>query len=131
MNLLLALVLTAIVLYQGAEVPAYEDQPVVVGAVTEGSPAQKADIRPGDRIVAVGGRGVDTWDQFLIAIGSRPNREISIELLRNGRELTRTLTPVVQADQTRFEIGDIGVLPDVHPHVPSLVPERSGRQGRA
>ena len=77
MNIVLALVLTAIVLFRGAEVPAYEDQPVVVGTVTRGFPAQKADIRPGDRIIGVGGRGVTTWDQFLIAVGSRPNRETS------------------------------------------------------
>lgn len=123
MNILLALVLTAIVLFRGAEVPAYEDQPVIVGSVTQGSPAAKADIRPGDHIVAVAGRRVDTWDQFLIAIGSRPNRETSIELQRDGATVAHSLIPVVQPEQSRFDIGDIGVLPDVHPHVPSLVPD--------
>jgi regulator of sigma E protease len=116
MNLLLAVLLTAVVLYQGVEHGSYEDQPVVVGAVTEGSVAAKADIRPGDRIVSVAGRGVDTWDQFLMAVGSKPNREISIGLLRNGLEQTRKVTPSV-AGQSRFEFGDIGVLPNVHPHV--------------
>jgi regulator of sigma E protease len=122
MNILLALVLTAVVLFRGAEVPSYDDEPVVVGTVTQGSPAQKADIRPGDHIVSVNGRNVATWDQFLIAIGSRPNRETSLELLRRDKRLTRTLTPIVQPEQARFDIGEIGVLPDVHPHVPSLVP---------
>src|SRR5438477_2365825 len=46
MNLLLAFVLTAVVVYQGAEIPAYEDQPAVVGSVAGGSPAAKSDIRP-------------------------------------------------------------------------------------
>ena len=32
MNLILAVVLTAVVLYQGAEVPVYQDQPAVVGS---------------------------------------------------------------------------------------------------
>jgi len=123
MNILLALVLTSVVLFRGAEVPAYDDEPVVVGTVTQGSPAAKADIRPGDRIVAVAGRPVETWDKFLIAIGSRPNRETSIDLVRDGAPVTRTLTPVVQPEQSRFDIGDIGVLPNVHPHVPSLVPD--------
>src|SRR5690348_5110424 len=45
MNILLALVLTSVVLFRGAEVPAYDDEPVVVGTVTQGSPAAKADIR--------------------------------------------------------------------------------------
>src|SRR5256885_3983166 len=53
MNLLLAVVLTAVVLYQGVERGSYEEEPVVVGVVSEGSVAAKADIRPGDRIVSV------------------------------------------------------------------------------
>ena len=61
MNLALAVVLLAVVLYQGADVPVYQDQPAVVGAVTPDSSAAKADIRRGDRIISVAGRRVDTW----------------------------------------------------------------------
>src|SRR5712692_7617029 len=77
MNLLLAFVLTAIVLYQGAEVPAFEDEPPVVGVVVAGSPAERAGIQPGDRIVSVADHAVDTWEAFYIAVGSRPDREIA------------------------------------------------------
>src|SRR3954469_65899 len=77
MNLLLAFVLTAVVLYRGAEVFSYLDQPVVVGSVDVGSPAERSDIVPGDRIVTVADHRVDNWEQFLITVGSRPNREIS------------------------------------------------------
>src|SRR5262245_13352902 len=80
MNLILAFVLTAIVLYQGVDMPAFLDQPVVVGAVQPDSPALKSGIQPGDRIIAVQDRNVDTWEQFSIAIGSRPNREVSLTL---------------------------------------------------
>ena len=48
MNILLAVVLLAVVLMQGAEVLAYLDQPAVVGVVQPGSPAEQAGIRPGD-----------------------------------------------------------------------------------
>jgi regulator of sigma E protease len=119
MNLLLAVGLTAVVLYQGVERGSYEEQPVIVGVVSEGSVAAKADIRPGDRIVSVAGRGVDTWDQFLMAVGSKANREVAIGLLRNGLDQTRKVTPSV-VGQSRFEFGDIGVLPNVHPHVGEL-----------
>jgi regulator of sigma E protease len=61
---------------------------------------------------------VNTWEQFFIAISTRPNRETPIVLLRNGKEFTVTATPTAQ---TRFEIGDIGVLPDVHPNVQSIL----------
>ncbi len=129
MNLLLAFVLTAVVLYQGAEVGSYEDQPVVVGSVAADSPAAKADIEPGDRIVSVADHRIDNWEQFYITVGARPNREITIGLLRNGLDITRTLTPVVAPGQSRFEIGDIGVLPNVHPHLTSVNAGEPGARG--
>ena len=119
MNLLLALILTAVVLHQGAETPAFLDQPPIVGDVLPDSPAARSDIRPGDRIVSVADRGVENWEQFSIAIGSRPNREVSLGFVRDGNAMTRTVTPV-PLEQSRFEIGDIGVLPNVHPHVRSV-----------
>jgi regulator of sigma E protease len=121
MNILLAFVLTAVVLYQGVDMPAFQDQPVVIGSVPADSPAARADIRPGDRVISVADRDVDTWEQFFLAIGSRPNREVTLKILRNGRQLSRSVTPVVPPGQSRFEVGDIGVLPNVHPHVPSVV----------
>jgi regulator of sigma E protease len=121
MNLLLALVLTAIVLYQGAQVPAYIDQPPVVGAVGKDSPAAQSDIRVGDRITTVNGHQIETWEQFFVIVSSLANREVSVGLVRDGQEATRKVTPKADADQSRYEIGDIGVFPDVHPNVPSVV----------
>ena len=128
MNLLLALVVTAFVLYRGAEVPAYRDMPPVVGTVMTGSPAAKSDLQPGDRILSVAGRDVDTWEQFFIAVGSRPNRQTSLTIQRDGREMERVVTPIVPPGQSRFEIGDIGVLPDVHPHLQSVSPGEPGER---
>lgn len=130
MNILLAVALTSVVLYQGAEVPAFQDQPPVVGVVTPESPAAKAGIEPGDRIISVADRDVDTWERFYIAIGSRPNRDVSLVLLRRGETRRVSVTPVPPASGSRFEIGDIGVLPDVHPHVRSVTPgEPADRAG--
>jgi regulator of sigma E protease len=129
MNLLLAVVLTAVVLYQGLDVAAYEDQPPVVGAVAAGSPAAKSDIQPGDRIIAVADHPVDTWERFFIEIGSRPDREVTIRLLRNGQELTRKVTPV-SSGRSRFDVGEIGVMPVAHPHIVSVNPgEPADRAG--
>ena len=66
-----------------------EDQPPVVGAVDAGLArrARPASGR-GDRIL-VGGRprASTTWEHFFIAVGTRPNREVAIALLRDGDEL--------------------------------------------
>jgi regulator of sigma E protease len=117
MNILLAFVVTAVVLFHGAEVPVYQDQPPVVGVVTSGSPAEKAGLEAGDRILAIADHHVDTWEQALVAIGSRPNRETTVTFQRGNETLTRELTPVNAPNDSHFEVGDIGVLPNVHPHL--------------
>ncbi len=119
MNILLAIVVLAVVLMQGAEIPAFQDQPPVVGAVTPDSPAARAGILPLDRIVRVGEREIATWEQLLISIGTRANREVPLTFLREGREQTVAVTPQAQG---RFEVGEIGVLPNVHPEIPTVEP---------
>jgi len=116
MNLLLAVVVLAVVLYQGADVPIYEDQPAVVGAVESGSPAEQAGFQAGDRFTTVQGSKTGSWRDFLIAIGTRANRETTVGFVRDGVESTKAITPKPEAGN-RFEIGYIGALPDVHPRV--------------
>jgi regulator of sigma E protease len=129
MNLLLAVVLLAVVLMQGADVPAYLDEPPVVGSVERNSPAERAGFLPGDRIVSVAGRAATTWEQFDIAIGTRPGREVAVEIVRDGRADTIRVTPDPEG---RFEVGRIGVAPDVHPQVRAVLQgepaERAGLQ---
>jgi regulator of sigma E protease len=114
MNIILAVVVMALVMMQGAEVPAFQDQPPVIGAVLPGWPAEKVGIRRGDRILTVAGDEVDTWDRFYMAIGTRPGRDVAVTLLRDGKTTAVTVHPNTQ---TRFEVGDIGVLPDVNPGI--------------
>ena len=129
MNVLLALLLTAGILYHGAEIPVYEDQPPVVGAVEPGTPAERSNIRPGDRILAVADRNVGTWDTFLVAVGSHPNREITIDLVRDGRTITTRVTPTVPAARGRVEFAEIGVLPKAHPRLLSVNVGEPGERG--
>ncbi len=118
MNVLLAIVLMWVVLLQGAQVPAFIDRPPVIGSVASGSPAERAGIQRGDRIVRVSGREVATWEDLSIAIGTKANREVPVELVRDGQTITLKVTP---DPQTKYEVGDIGVFPDVHPSVISVV----------
>jgi regulator of sigma E protease len=119
MNLILAVVVTAGVLMNGADIPAYQSKPPVVGFVVPDSPAAGAGIQRGDRLTTVAGRSIDTWEQFIIAVGTRAGRETEIGVLRDGKSFTVMATP---APQTKFEIGDIGVAPDTHPNVAALLP---------
>ena len=118
MNLLLAVILMSIVLMQGAELPAYLDEPVIVGKVEAGSVAERAGIRPGDRIVRVSGEDIPSWDKFGMAIGTKADRDVQLTIVRDGRDEQMIVRPLAQG---RWEVGDIGVLPDVYPHVSGVV----------
>jgi regulator of sigma E protease len=117
MNMALAVVLLAIVLAQGADVPAYLDQLPVVGGVEKSSPAERAGFRPGDRVLTVSGEEVKTWEDFDVAIGTRPGRAVAVTVVRNDREQALTVTPDREG---KFEVGRIGVFPQVHPRVQSV-----------
>jgi regulator of sigma E protease len=114
MNVLLAVALMWVVLAQGAQMPVFLDAPVVIGAVIAKSPAETSGIKPGDRITKVGSQPVATWEEFYMTIGGRTDRAVPITLLREGRDTVIAVTPV---GKTRMQVGDIGVLPDVHPSI--------------
>ena len=119
MNLLLAVVVMAIVLMQGVEVPVYEDQPPDVAAVLPDSPASKVGIRPGDRILKVAEEDVLTWTAFNMSIGTRANRDVSLLVQREGQTIAMTVRPI---PETPYEIGSIGVLPDARPFIRAVNP---------
>ncbi len=119
MNILLAVVVMAVVLAQGAEVKAYLDEPPVVGAVLPGSPAERSGIQPGDLILSIAGDEVAAWKDVELAVGTRPSRELAVAVRRGGRPITVNVRSTAEG---RYEVGDIGVLPDVSPSIRSVVP---------
>jgi membrane-associated protease RseP (regulator of RpoE activity) len=56
------------------------------------APAQAAGLRAGDRIVAVDGRRVATFDELRAALAGKGGKRIEITFVRDGREQSVTLT---------------------------------------
>jgi regulator of sigma E protease len=129
MNLVLAVIVMAVVLYQGALVPAFEQEPVVIGSFAEGSIAEKAGLKAGDRVVTVDGKPVGTWDQFAMAIVPKAKRDVALGFIRNGQSGQVTVVP---DGLGKYELGDIGIQPAIRPQVIDFSPgspaEQSGLQ---
>ncbi|MDY3809508.1 RIP metalloprotease RseP [Desulfovibrio sp. PG-178-WT-4] len=53
-----------------------------VGAVTENSPAARAGLRPGDRILSVNGQTVESWEAMSDAIARSDGRPMRLEVER-------------------------------------------------
>ena len=119
MNILLALVLTTAVLYNGADVPLYQSSPAVIGQIATGSAAEKAGLKINDKIVQIGGKAMASWDDVTMSILPKAGREISLSVEREGQLVATTIVP---ASQTKYELGDIGVAPKVRPQVATLSP---------
>src|SRR5271166_3644868 len=85
-------------------------QPEQVGQVTQlmpGMPAEKAGIQVNDRIIAINGvpmRSVSSVIPYLQKNGDRP---VDLTVLREGRELTFNMTPVLKEDngQKSYRLG--------------------------
>lgn len=120
MNLVLAVVVMALVLYQGALVPAFEQEPVVIGKFSEGSVAEKAGLKAGDRIVTVDGKAVENWDQFTMAIVPKANRGVNVGFVRGGQPGQLTVVP---QGQGKYELGEIGIEPVIHPQIQDFSPD--------
>ncbi len=119
MNILLAFVVTTVVLLQGTEVPAFEEEPPVLGGVIADSPAAKAGLQRGDRILTAAGEPVPTWNALNMAIGIRPEKDVTLTLERAGQPVTVSLQTTAE---TKYQIGSIGVLPDINPIIRSAIP---------
>ena len=126
MNILLAIVLMWVVLIKGDREFSFLHKAPRIGAIAAGSPAERGGVRPGDLITSVAGRRVDTWEQFSMAIGTKARREVKIEVVRDGQTVPLAVTPDAQ---TKYEIGDIGVFPDVHPSIVQVLAGEAAERG--
>ncbi|OYY90277.1 MAG: RIP metalloprotease RseP [Sphingomonas sp. 28-66-16] len=106
--------LIAIVILSGFAI-AFGDlrTPAVVGSVAPGSAAQAAGLRPGDRITALGGRPVDTFQDMIRYVQIRPGQSVRIDFERGGTPLARDVVVGTVIERDRFgnepRIGRLGI----------------------
>jgi regulator of sigma E protease len=76
-------------------IPDYGDVIVVISDVTPGSPAAKAGLQGGDRILAVGGQPVKSSEQVVQYIRSHKTEPIVMDVDRQGKrmQITATIPP--------------------------------------
>ncbi|HVN32002.1 MAG TPA: RIP metalloprotease RseP [Thermoanaerobaculaceae bacterium] len=67
--------------------------PAEVPGVLPGSPAEKAGLRNGDRIVAVNGEPVRHFYDVMRLVGASPNREVTLTIQRGPSTLEVRATP--------------------------------------
>jgi regulator of sigma E protease len=109
MNILLAIVLLTAVYMVHYEYAAYMDQPALVGYVEPNSPAAKAGLQPGDKIVQIDGVRNPTWEQVEVKELLSPNQPLPYVVERGIETIQGSVVPV---PVTTSEVGSAGWYPN-------------------
>lgn len=105
-------------------VPSFKDIAPVIEAVAADSPAAKAGLMVGDQIKKINGRDIATRVELLDAAAKGKGTPLNLEILRDGRTETLTITPIPTPGQTSTneEPGYYLGIEEVPPIVNEVVP---------
>jgi regulator of sigma E protease len=99
-----------------AQEPGYylgvEETPPLVTSVMQNSPAAKAGLQAGDHVVNIEGQTIHTWSQMTGIVKENPNRQLQVEVLREGHRISLTVTPSAEKAMVNgqsVEVGKIGI----------------------
>jgi regulator of sigma E protease len=87
----------------------------VVAGVLPASSAAEAGLRPGDHIVAIGGRAIGRFEDLREYVFIRPRQRVAIEVERGAAHLTLPATIKATTSKDRkgnaIEHGQLGIMP--------------------
>jgi len=95
----------------------YPTVPAVVGKLVPGSPAERAGLHEGDRIVAVGGEAVDDFAGLVQRVQPSPGKTLVFSVERGAARLELPIEVEAQRDGGRM-VGRIGVQPSSAEAIP-------------
>jgi len=107
-NIMLAVVLLTGVYMVHYEYPAVLDEPAFVGWVNPNTPAEKAGIQRGDKIVRVEDVDNPTWEQLEVKCALSPNQPLKFGIERDGKVMEKVLVPEPFGPN---QYGDVGWVP--------------------
>ena len=87
-----------------------------LGTVIPGLPAERGGLETGDRVLVAGGVPMTNWYDFVDVVEARPGIRTELSLERDGRPLTRYVTPeaTTEDDPVTGEsrrVGKVGIAP--------------------
>ncbi|WP_346795784.1 RIP metalloprotease RseP [Halomonas sp. Bachu 37] len=89
-------------------VPWQPEFPAVLGQVVEGEAAASAGLQPGDEILSVNGEAVRDWMHFVNMVRGSAGETLTVDVSREGRRESVSLTPGRNVIEDGTEIGYIG-----------------------
>ncbi len=86
--------------------------PPIVGEVLPGSPAERAGLKSGDRLLKVADTEISDWKAWVDYVRERPGSALTVELDRAGDSIEVTLIPdsIIENGKSHGRVG-VGVQP--------------------
>ncbi|UCE76679.1 MAG: RIP metalloprotease RseP [Gammaproteobacteria bacterium] len=81
--------------------------PAVIDRLVAGAPAEQAGLLPGDRVVAVDDKVVESWSEWVAFVRAHPGETLRIRVERGGQQLELSLVPRA-VEEKGTTIGQIG-----------------------
>ena len=122
MNAVLAFVLFAAAPIVGIRVPV-----PVVGGVVAGMPAEKAGLKPGDRILRINGGRVDSFEDLIWTIALKPagtSFGMDVERPVEGADKPERLSVTMVSERAPGSMAPfVGIEPELEPVVAKMAPD--------
>jgi regulator of sigma E protease len=81
--------------------------PPILGSITPGSAAAAAGLSPGDVVLGIGGKPIDSWSDLLRIVRESPGVPLRFDYRRDGEIRSAEVTPAPVGEDGR-KIGRIG-----------------------
>jgi regulator of sigma E protease len=107
MNLLSAFIIYSYLFCAGFPIPS-NMQSTIIGSVVENSPAERAGLKPGDKVLEVNGSPVKKWEEVTKSIVYSTLPSIDLSWSRDGKVFSKTIVP--ERDE-KLKLKRIGILP--------------------
>lgn len=96
-----------------------------IGTVAENSPAARAGMMPGDRVVQINASPVQGWEDMIDALEAYEGGQLAFTVQRNGATHEFSIVPEKRKEKSILgdeeEVWDLGITPLVRPVVGSIV----------
>lgn len=98
----------------------YNNYSTEVASVLPDSPAHQAGLKAGDRVISVAGKPVSKWVEMVAVIHQYPEKEITVEWIRDGKNYKANLTPRRSTIQTADGNKEVGLIGIAAPPIPEF-----------